>query len=219
MLIAPRNRLRNWFGALLVSGPSVPPRLEPITAPVEPTPIEALNATCQAPAVGSTRDHPLVPAVSSRGIEPTPTCDATSVFGVEFDGRVPVSHRRSAWLGVDGQWCPGLQVHPPSVHARRLLQWLLYEQEQTLDFPTLLNEYCEMCAELEWCPHTWGKVARHFTGLSGGKRYRSAVCPRTGLRVARERVYTIPAAADLNKPVRPVARPAVKLVPPIRRAA
>jgi len=130
----------------------------------------------------------------------------------------PRAYQARAWAQVGGLPQP-LKQMPPRQHALELLAWMAEASSMECTFAEVREAYSEMCLYGWIEPQTWVCVARHFTPLTGGKRYRSAIDPRTGLREARERVYTIPAAADLNKPVRPVARPAVRLVQPVRRAA
>lgn len=191
------HRLRQWLGDLIAPAPSHPS----IAEMTEPT-----------PPVIAELPEPM----------PEPVCATVAPVATEAEASPadpePRAYQARAWTQAGGLPEP-LKQMPPRQHALELLAWMAEATSNECTFADVREAYNDMCCELWIEPHTWVCVARHFTPLTGGKRYRSAIDPRTGLREARERVYTIPAAADLNKPVRPVARPAVRLVQPVRRAA
>ncbi|WP_139165355.1 hypothetical protein [Filomicrobium insigne] len=172
----------------------------------------------------------LPPPVADRfaqPVSPVRTDPRPPVKPADSDSETPLYARAESWEGEQG-----LRWLPPIEHAKRLLIWLQEPRAQTLTFAEVHNAYFEFCME-EWiAPIGWVAVARHFTGMTGGKRYRSAVDPRTGLREARERIYRIPAcrahaadprdarAAPLGRPTGRVAV-APEQVPhePMRRVA
>ena len=216
------SRLQQWLGALIKREPvlagmrPIGRRIEPVLpvsdparvsidpAPGEPTPVSEptrLRARKQTGKPTPAAASPVTPTALQAGtdaseeatqagssIEPTPAeRDRSSVFGVDHgEGPVPVSHQ--AWCWADDK----LAQREPSEHARALLAYVQSDIPQILDFPRLLDLYCDMCVELAWQPHTWVKVARHFTKLSGGKQYRPAVDKRSGKREAKQRIYIIP---------------------------
>ncbi|MBC6444605.1 MAG: hypothetical protein GDA50_04125 [Alphaproteobacteria bacterium GM202ARS2] len=99
------------------------------------------------------------------------------------------------------------QVRSGREHANRLLHWFQSECTEAgwiegdphiADFKEVRWAYETMCRELNWAPLNWVAVGRHFTPLTGGKLYRSAVDPRTGLKRAKDRIYVIRSAGQLR---------------------
>lgn len=228
------NRFTRWVSALLAHKPTharrqpvvvmaTPVSFKSAPAP-EPVDIEPRKLGAQ-PTPEPTHADPTgspqtarEPAVSRGTVQPVLSRDGTSVFGVDYDGDdVPIDHQRRSWMTQDGTWHLELEAHHQKEHAERLLAWVQEPRAQILDFPELLNAYCEMCSELAWIPHSWVKVARHFTPLSGGKQYRQALDNRTGRKSARERIYIIPPARPA--PSQNVQQERPETAAPLRRAA
>lgn len=89
----------------------------------------------------------------------------------------------------------------PRAHATRLLRWFqidgnednpAFGQAYTVTFAEVLEAYATMCGELRMEPLSWVAVGRHFSRLTGGRKYRNVEHPDTGLRTAKERIYRIP---------------------------
>ncbi|MCV0371111.1 hypothetical protein [Filomicrobium sp.] len=185
-MLATPNRLKRWVRRFLA----------PVSVLSTPVPIRTLPP----PPVANR----FAPPVSPVRTDPRPP-----VKPADSDSETPLYARAESWEGEQG-----LRWLPPIEHAKRLLIWLQEPRAQTLTFAEVHNAYFEFCME-EWiAPIGWVAVARHFTGMTGGKAYRSAVDPRSGLREARERIYRIPARRkEADKPVAPGTSE------PMRRAA
>ena len=90
------------------------------------------------------------------------------------------------------------KVYEPRAHAKRLVCWLQQHSDggpQQLDFDEVSWAYDRMCDALGWRQEPWAMVGRHFTKLTGGRRYRCVWNPRTGRRDNKQRFYEIPDAS------------------------
>jgi hypothetical protein len=119
--------------------------------------------------------------------------------------------QRWAWLAsIDAQaarhaaWCQergiALAHHDAATHARALLDYLADGEAKpfVMTYADVSSAYLFMLDERRWHPVAWCQVGKHFTRLTGGKKYRNALDPRTGMATAKERIYRIPVSRALG---------------------